>query len=232
MGRQLHDRGVRRSISRLASSACAIILSYTWIAYRPHVKKPEIGGIPVSEKTMDLVVEFLVRRADRPLGWSAGFAVMGVAMGFAKGVIEADPEGALIEPVVGGIVGGMVGLMFGIAAWTICRAMGGLDSAVQRPDHWGHPMVCPSCGWRTEREGPVSRRDCLIPPGRHRCSHCNERLVRLAPPACPECGSGDRKQIRYPGDPVWVALRCKDCGCSYDKWGEEIERTESEARGR
>jgi hypothetical protein len=168
-------------------------------------------------------VEFLVRRAEQPLVWSAGWGGLGVTMGFAKGVIESDPEGALLQACVCGIVAGMTGLMYGIMAWAICRATGGLDRAVQSPHHWGNPMVCPGCGWQTGPEGPVSRRDCLIPPGRHRCSQCDERLVRLAAPPCPQCGSADRKQIRYPGDPIWVALGCRDCGCRYDKWGEQIE---------
>jgi hypothetical protein len=176
---------------------------------------------------IEFAVEFLVRRAEQPLVWVAGFAGMGVTLGFAKGVIEADPEGALIGAWVSGIGGGVTGLVFGIVAWTICRATGGLDRAVQRPEHWGHPMVCRGCGWQNGPEGPVSRRDCLIPPERHRCSQCNERLVRLAAPPCPQCGSPDRKQIRYPGDPIWVALRCRDCGCPYDKWGNEVERSGS-----
>lgn len=171
----------------------------------------------------------LPRRLDQPLAWLVAFGVPAIFGGAVAGWTGEMPGGVFGGAAIVGIGVGGLGLVFGLIAWSICKAIGGLDVPVRRPERWGRPVRCLACGWKTPREGPVSRRDCLCSP--ETCPNCSALVIHFIPD-CPNCqsslmtGDGVLKDmfrlVRWPktfGQAFFGHYRCRDCGCEFDRWG-------------
>lgn len=173
--------------------------------------------------------EFLLRRLDQPWAWVVVFGGTGLMGGALAGSLGKLPGGFLGGAAITAAVVGLVGLLFGIGAWLACWFGGGLDKPAKNAHLWARPMRCLGCGWKTEWNAPISRRDCLCPPSA--CPACKGPLFPWVPD-CPRCqasifkGDGIARDmarlIQWPQSwkqGLWGGYTCRACRCAYDRWG-------------
>jgi hypothetical protein len=169
---------------------------------------------------IQILAEYLDRRFSKPFFLLMLLGSTGLIAGVIAGFEQAGWEAALCLAFVGGVIGTLVGLPPAILVWLFRHHF---SRPVRRPDLWGYPLLCVSCGWETTPEGPWRITDCMN--ALRECPTCGEPLI-FVPAACPACGTFERRLVRWPKSlrqALWGGNTCSECGCTYDKWSRQVD---------